>query len=83
MKRTFAIQNNSGDWWTGACWGECWGVEQAREVFDSVEDLPDFLCDTEDEEVELHIHANVEHDFDARYYRDGEYDAYAGVKVLR
>lgn len=32
-----AIQKNNGQWWSGACWG----VEQAREVYDSVEDLPE------------------------------------------
>ena len=32
----YAIQNTSGQWWTGSCWG----VEQAREEYASMDDLP-------------------------------------------
>ena len=31
----YRILNTSGNWWTG----ECWGVEQAAEVYNTIEDL--------------------------------------------
>lgn len=33
----YAIENTSGQWWTG----ECWGDERAREMYESLDDLPD------------------------------------------
>ena len=32
----YAIQNTSGQWWTG----DCWGVIQARAEYNALDDLP-------------------------------------------
>ena len=32
----FAIENEHGQWWAGTCWS----VEQSREEYDSIDDLP-------------------------------------------
>jgi len=36
-KYEYGVQNASGQWWTG----ECWGVEQARADYESLDDLPE------------------------------------------
>ena len=68
-----AIQNTSGQWWTG----ECWGVEQAREEYDG-EDLPIWLND--DEEDWLHLESGPI-PIDTLYYRGDAYDAVAEAAV--
>lgn len=75
--RTFRIQNNSGDWWTGSCFG----VEQCAEKYDSLDDLP-----TEIDGLGLEIHDDDPSKPDARYYAadmDGELlmESEAGVRM--
>jgi len=37
----YAIQSSSGQWWTGTCWG----VIQARELYASIDALPEEVPD--------------------------------------
>ena len=52
-----AIRNENGQWWTGACWG----VLEAREKYNKIEDLPDELPadNTDDTMIDKHIYNNV------------------------
>lgn len=70
--RTLRIQNNSGDWWTGLSWG----VEQCAAEYHSADELPDVI-----DGLDLEVHADDQHDFDARYYDGDSLEAEAGVVV--
>lgn len=70
----YAIENNSGEWWNG----ECFGVEQVREEYESMDDLPDYIETSGGTELELTVFASD----DARYYAEGEQDAEAGVREV-
>jgi hypothetical protein len=70
----YAILNTSGQWWTG----ETWGVKEAREEYDCLDDVPRtiddlILCGCYDENE----------NFDLRYYEDEEDDAVASVRIIR
>jgi len=67
----YAIQNGSGEWWTG----ECWGVEQVREEYSSVEDLPECI---DDPELMLEVFASD----DMRYYASGAQESEARVREV-
>lgn len=71
----YAIQNNSGQWWTGSGWG----VKEVREEYRSLDDLPDQI-----DGLDLEIFATPDQGgfLDARYYFDEEQDAEAGVKEV-
>jgi len=69
--RKYAIENGSGQWWTG----ECWGAEQARAEYDSIDDLPDYI---DDPELELEVFASD----DMRYYAEGAQESEARVREV-
>lgn len=70
-KRMYAIEKSNGSWWTGTCWG----VEQAREEYAEIDDLPTWIGE-EDSELSLTVFATPDHGgyLDARYYDDDTYD---------
>ena len=70
--RNFRIQDNSGAWWTGSCFG----AEQAAERYDSLDDLPEEI-----DGLELEIHDSDPTKPDARYYAEGEMEAEASVRM--
>lgn len=39
----YAIVSASGQWWTG----ECFGAEQAREEYATIDEMPDTIMDTD------------------------------------
>ncbi|MCP3681279.1 MAG: hypothetical protein GY861_01190 [bacterium] len=47
--KKYAIESENGQWWTGTQWG----VEQAREIYDDIGDMPDYLPWDNDTEIEL------------------------------
>jgi|GEM_PF-5638337 len=76
-----AIENTNGQWWTG----QCWGVEQAREVYEPAS-LPLEIDKNNDgwgEIVEL-IPGGPEDSW--KYWdtleEDSNYDAIASVRIL-
>ena len=70
----YAIQSESSLWWNG----ESWGPEQAREEYDSVDDLPESLhvsecprcieCETCFEDMFLSVYQAASEGFDVRYH---------------
>ena len=72
--KTYAIENGSGEWWTG----ECFGVEQAREVYDSLDALPEVIETNGGIELELTVFASD----DARYYVEGSEESEARVREV-
>ncbi len=70
----YAIENGSGQWWTG----ECFGVEKAREVYASMDDLPPWIETNDGVELELEIFAPD----DARYYAEGAQESDARVREV-
>ena len=68
---TMKIQNTSGNFWTGNCWGV---VQNAMECA-NLEDVPLWIIDGEDEDLTLDVHA----DNCVRYYRGDSRDAEASV----
>jgi len=81
-----AIESTSGYWWTGAGWG----VKEAREVYNGVNELPETLetvrPDGHMEPADLDVHdsgcAADDIGPDARYYEDGNDDAIASARVV-
>jgi hypothetical protein len=64
------IKNNSGQFWTGTCWG----VEQAAEFYRDVPGLPLFLG-----YLEREIHNDDPRALDIRYYEKAALEAEASV----
>ena len=65
------IQNTSGQYWTGTCWG----VEQNAVEYASTDDLPLWIDDGEGEELML----EGDSDDDVRYYRGDNEEAEASL----
>jgi len=65
------IQNTSGQYWTGSCWG----VKQNAAYYASVDDAPLWIDDGEDAELILGVYsAEIAH-----YYRGDSEEAEASV----
>lgn len=71
MKK-YAIENTSGQWWTGTCWG----VKQAREEYYDLEDMPYTI---EDDLIDILCLDPL----DARYFSDTSDDATASVREVK
>lgn len=68
----YAIENTSGQWWTG----ECWGVEQARAEY-GLQELPYII----DEAIRSDHWVSDEY-IDIRYYLADDEDAIASVRKV-
>lgn len=76
MERKMRIKNNSGQFWTG----ECFGVEQAAAEYDNFVDLPETLQDTDQDGNLIILTLEIFSNFDARYYAEGCNDSEASAE---
>jgi hypothetical protein len=70
----FVVQNHSGEYWTGDCWGSVMSAEE----YDTLGDLPGEI-----DGLVLEVHSGIdEREIDARYYEGDSAECSAKVRLI-